>query len=203
MKRYFALILAFTLLIPVLALPAMAAEEPVEYVFARDGSTLVCDGEIPLGTYEVLFSGTYSSAPFEFLFGPVSLRDTLTIGSVVRSFFNFIDLSDMYVKLGIPSGSRTSDFRITITTRYRSDGSPYSVFGVTNSYAGGSSSWGLSRLDSVTLRKVDFLSIVSDLSMDSVVSQVVSLLPLVLGAIICFIGLRKGIAYVRRFLGNA
>ena len=200
MKRFFAVILALILVAPSLAVNAFAAEQ-TEFVFNWSDSDreYVCDSVLPFGRYMLLFEvdgRSYSLGPFVY-----STRSFVE-SSPARDFYN--DYFD-FNWAGHPFGTNLSSYKLDFSTFLYSDPGriSFSSFRIFDPVRFINFSASSSSVYSFSFVRVDFLYHMTNISFDGLLSQVVALLPAALFVVVGFVGLRKGVAYVRRFLDIA
>lgn len=226
MKRILSVILAALLLLPLLLLPAFAAE-PDEYVFEyvepvmtlqedydfpydSEQGYFIYPGHLPDGKYYLQISdpvGTvYSSTEFDIIFpgwfSPTNTRSRffesprLPVSPTFRSGDGKIrDYSDPFVVLlRYYRDSSSSDFassvQIYTTWWASSDAESYTSFGPFDS-------WLQIKLVRIPPPALDSVGVVLSENPTAAFDHIISLLPIVLPVLVCFIGIRKAISYVR------
>ena len=203
MKRTFFIVAAVVFLLPVLLLPAMAAES---YEFFPVGSTLnldaefsnynelqfVYDGLLPEGEYyftcDFHSDFAYTSIEsdiFTVTFGPSPIPD-------YDAFFNTI----VHVSSSLHGG-----FECDVSLAYVGDFTGAMFFDPED--------WvDMTKIDNVVLHRVSeddeglFSFITTDM-MDLALGQVVTLVPVVFTVIVAYIGIRKAISWLQGVLHNS
>lgn len=198
MKRVLCVLL-LALIVPLLLIPASAAEEFLferlpqdvmlfssDYEFLYQDGFFVCPGQVPSGDYSVSFPA-YPGLSFEL---SVSYSDMVPVSDAVS-------LPGCVIDWAIPSDDVAIPVSVLIVYSEEMDFTCLAVVPVNDNV-----NFDFSSFYSVLLTSVfPFLTeVVTSDSLHGVFNELVSLLPVVLVVLVAYIAVRKGFAWIQGFL---